>query len=111
AAAAEAAGISRTSIVLDPGFGFGKNLTHNLALLHNLNELAATGYPVLAGLSRKRMIGSLLGDVPVERRLHGSVAAALLAVQNGASIVRVHDVQATKDALAVWQAVARAADE
>src|SRR5690606_35612965 len=65
AAAAEAAGISRTSIVLDPGFGFGKNLTHNLALLHNLNELAATGYPVLAGLSRKRMIGSLLGDVPV----------------------------------------------
>lgn len=105
AAAAEAAGIPRASILLDPGFGFGKNLAHNLSLLRNLHELAATGYPLLVGLSRKRMIGSLLGDAPVERRLHGSVAAALLAMQHGATIVRVHDVQATKDALAVWQAV------
>lgn len=105
AAAAEAAGIPRKNILLDPGFGFGKNLMHNLTLLRNLHELTATGYPVLVGLSRKRMIGALLGDAPLERRLHGSVAAALLAVQQGAIIVRVHDVQATRDALTVWRAV------
>lgn len=105
ATAAEAAGISRKNILLDPGFGFGKNLAHNLSLLGNLKELAATGYPLLVGLSRKRMIGILLNDAPVEQRLHGSVTAALLAVQQGAAIVRVHDVQATKDALAVLQAV------
>lgn len=105
AAAAEAAGIPRKNILLDPGFGFGKNLTHNLTLLRNLHELTATGYPVLVGLSRKRMIGALLGNAPLERRLHGSVTAALLAVQQGATIVRVHDVQATRDALTVWRAV------
>jgi dihydropteroate synthase len=104
AAAAERAGITRERIVLDPGFGFGKTLEHNLALLRGLQIIAAAGHPVLAGLSRKSMIGALTGK-PVGERMPGSVAAALLAVQRGAAILRVHDVAATRDALRVWQGV------
>lgn len=101
-AAAEAAGIDRARLWIDPGFGFGKTLEHNLALLRALPRLARLA-PVLAGLSRKRMIGALTGrDIP--DRLAGSLAAALRAVENGAVIVRVHDVKETVDALKVWQA-------
>lgn len=103
-AAVEAAGIARERIVVDPGFGFGKTLAHNLALLRGLNALNELGVPVLAGLSRKSMLGTITGQ-DVEHRVHASVAAALLAVQRGAHIVRVHDVRATVDALKVWQAV------
>ena len=103
-AAAESAGISRERIVADPGFGFGKSLEHNLALLRALGEFRALGVTLMAGLSRKAMLGKLTGREPDER-VHASVAAALAAVQNGAHIVRVHDVAATRDALAVWQAV------
>jgi dihydropteroate synthase len=102
--AAEAAGIARDRIVIDPGFGFGKNLDHNLALLRGLRSLSLLGVPVLAGLSRKAMLGRLTGKAPADR-VHASVAAALLAVSEGASIVRVHDVGATRDAIAVWWAV------
>jgi len=105
AQALRAAGIASESIVLDPGFGFGKNLDHNLKLLRGLPALVALGYPVLAGVSRKRMIGELTGR-PVAERATGSVAAALLAVQNGASLVRVHDVKQTVDAFKVWRALA-----
>jgi dihydropteroate synthase len=103
-AAAEAAGVARERIVIDPGFGFGKTVEHNLALLRGLNAFTALGVPVLAGLSRKSMIGKLLG-LPVERRLHASVALALLAVQNGARIVRVHDVGPTVEALRMYRMV------
>jgi len=103
-AAAEAAGIPADRIVIDPGFGFGKTLEHNLALLRGLRHIADIGVPVLVGISRKSMLGSLTGR-PVNERLHASVAAALIAVQNGAAIVRVHDVAATRDALAVWSAI------
>jgi dihydropteroate synthase len=103
-AAAESAGIARERIVVDPGFGFGKTLEHNLALLAGLRELRLPKVALLAGLSRKAMLGKLTGREPHER-VHASVAAALAAVQNGAHIVRVHDVAATRDALAVWQAV------
>lgn len=99
-----AAGVAAGRIVLDPGFGFGKTLEHNLALLRSLDRLTEMGYPVLAGLSRKSMLGQLTGR-PVSERCTASVAAALLAVQAGARIVRVHDVAATRDALAVWEAV------
>ncbi|MBK1679349.1 dihydropteroate synthase [Rhodocyclus tenuis] len=103
--AAEAAGIARSRIVVDPGFGFGKTLADNLALLRRLPEMAIDGLPVLAGLSRKSMLGAITGQ-PVASRQPASVAAALLAAQRGARILRVHDVAATRDALAVWQAVA-----
>lgn len=103
-AAAEQAGIARDRIVVDPGFGFGKTVEHNLALLRSLAEFRSLGVALLAGLSRKAMLGTLIGRRPQER-VHSSIAAALLAVQNGAQIVRVHDVAATRDALAVWQAV------
>jgi dihydropteroate synthase len=103
-AAAEAAGICRERIVIDPGFGFGKTLEHNLSLLRELSKLAELGVPVLAGLSRKSMLGALTGR-DVTQRLPASVAAALIAVQRGAHIVRVHDVRATVDALKVWSAV------
>jgi len=99
-----AAGVVRERIALDPGFGFGKTLAHNLALLRRLTELAALGQPLLVGLSRKSMLGAITGK-PVTQRRAASVAAALLAVQRGASIVRVHDVAATRDALAVWHAL------
>jgi dihydropteroate synthase len=104
-AAAEAAGIQRDRIVIDPGFGFGKTLAHNLALLQGLNELTKLDVPVLAGLSRKSMLGALTGQEDVTQRLPASVAAALIAVQRGARIVRVHDVRATVDALKIWNAV------
>jgi dihydropteroate synthase len=103
-AAAEAAGIARERIVIDPGFGFGKTLEHNLGLLRDLGRVVAGGVPVLAGLSRKSMIGALTGR-EVGERVFGSVAAALIAAQRGAAILRVHDVAATRDALAVWKAV------
>ena len=103
-AAAERAGIARDRIVVDPGFGFGKTVEHNLALLRSLAEFRSLGVALLAGLSRKAMLGKLTGREPQER-VHASIAAALLAVQNGAQIVRVHDVAATRDALAVWNAV------
>ena len=103
-AAAQQAGVSRERLLVDPGFGFGKTLNHNLELLRRLDEIAAPGVPVLAGLSRKSMIGKLTGRDTGDR-LAGSVAAALFAVQRGAAIVRVHDVAATRDALAVWGAV------
>lgn len=103
--AAEMAGIPRSRIVADPGFGFGKDTAHNMALLAQLERFNELGVPVLAGLSRKRSIGELTGrDVPRER-VHGSVAAHLLAAQRGAKILRVHDVAATVDALRVWEAV------
>ncbi len=109
-AACTAAGIARERIVLDPGFGFAKNDRHNLTLLKHLPELVARfeDLPLLVGMSRKRTIGTILGDVPAEERLHGSVAVALMAAERGARIVRVHDVRPTRDALtmasAVWQA-------
>ncbi len=103
-AVAEAAGIVRSRLVIDPGFGFGKTLEHNLALLRELDRVAAAGVPVLAGLSRKSMIGALTGR-EVGERVFGSVAAALIAAHRGAAILRVHDVAATRDALAVWNAV------
>jgi len=103
-AAAEAAGIQRTRIVIDPGFGFGKTLEHNLDLLRELHRLAELGVPVLAGLSRKSMLGALTGQ-EVSQRLPASIAAALIAVQRGAAIVRVHDVKETVDALKILNAV------
>jgi dihydropteroate synthase len=99
------AGIGRDRIVIDPGFGFGKKLEHNLALLNRLAEFRATGFPVLAGLSRKSMLGAITGR-PVDDRIHASVAAAVLAAERGASFIRVHDVAATHAALAVVQALA-----
>lgn len=103
--ACELSGIDKKRIVIDPGFGFGKTLEHNLALLRGLDQIVAIGVPVLAGLSRKAMIGALTGR-EVGERAAGSAAAALIAVQKGALIVRVHDVAVTRDALAVWQGVA-----
>ncbi len=103
-AACEQAGIDRNRIVIDPGFGFGKTLEHNLALLKGLNRLVALGVPVLAGMSRKSMLGALTGK-PVDQREYAGVAANLAAVQRGASILRVHDVAAMKDALKIWQAI------
>ena len=100
ARACRAAGIPNERIVIDPGFGFGKTLTHNLALLAALGQIAELGYPVMAGLSRKSMLGAITGR-SVDDRLAGSIAAALIAVQRGASILRVHDVAPTVDAIAV----------
>lgn len=100
-AAAENAGIHRSRIVIDPGFGFGKTLEHNLALLRALPRLSRLA-PVLVGVSRKRMIGAMTGR-DVTDRMPGSLAAALRAVERGACIVRVHDVAATVDALNVWE--------
>jgi dihydropteroate synthase len=102
ARALEEGGVAAEAIVVDPGFGFGKTLAHNLTLFRALPALAALGYPVLAGVSRKRMIGEITGR-PLEDRAAGSVAAALLAVQNGARLVRVHDVKETVDAIRVWR--------
>ena len=103
-AAFEAAGVPRAQLTIDPGFGFGKTVAHNLQLLRSLQQIAAQGVPLLAGLSRKSTIGALTGRSAGERMV-GSVAAALIAAQNGATILRVHDVAATRDALAVWAAV------
>ena len=98
------AGIDGGRLMLDPGFGFGKTLTHNLQLLDGLAQVKVSGVPLLVGLSRKSMLGTLTGK-PVEERTVASVAAALIAVQRGADLVRVHDVSATQDALQVLQAL------
>ncbi|MER6942221.1 dihydropteroate synthase, partial [Nocardioides sp. NPDC000441] len=98
------AGVELSSIVVDPGFGFGKTLQHNLALISGLRRLAALGFPVMAGISRKSMLGEITGR-PVDERLPASLAAGLVAAENGARMIRVHDVSATRDALAVWEAV------
>ena len=102
--AAQAAGIPARRLLVDPGFGFGKTLEHNLELLRGLKMLKELGAPVLVGLSRKSLIGKALG-LPLEQRLQASVALALVAVQNGARIVRVHDVGPTVEALRMWQVV------
>ena len=104
--AAEMAGIDKKRIVVDPGFGFGKTAAHNLLLLSQLERFTELGVPVLAGLSRKKTIGDLTGRDNPHDRVHGSVAAALIAAQRGAKLLRVHDVAATIDALKVWNAVA-----
>ncbi|MCO6412841.1 MAG: dihydropteroate synthase [Thiogranum sp.] len=104
AAACERAGIARERIVLDPGFGFGKTVEHNLQLLARLEDIVSLGFPVLAGLSRKSMIGKLLGT-GVEERLPASIALAVLAVERGARLVRAHDVAATWQALQMVVAV------
>ena len=103
-AVAAAAGIAKDRLILDPGFGFGKTLEHNLELLRHFAQLSIAGLPLLAGLSRKSMLGAITSR-PVDRRLAASVAAAVLAVQRGANIVRVHDVEETRDALAVRAAL------
>ncbi|MCB1561564.1 MAG: dihydropteroate synthase [Xanthomonadales bacterium] len=103
--ACEMAGIDKRRIVLDPGFGFGKTLEHNLLLLRQLSRFSDLGLPLLAGLSRKAMIGKLIGRESPADRVTGSVAGALIAAQNGATILRVHDVAATRDAMAVLNAV------
>jgi len=104
--AAEMAGIAKKNIVVDPGFGFGKTAQHNLQLLAQLRRFTELGVPVLAGLSRKKTIGELTGRDDPRERVFGSVAAHLIAAQNGATILRVHDVAGTVDALKVWNAVA-----
>lgn len=104
ARACQRGGIPRERILLDPGFGFGKTLDHNLQLLRGLTALVETGYPVLVGLSRKSMIGTVL-DLPVEQRLAPSLALAVLAVWQGARLVRAHDVRPTAEAIAMAEAV------
>ncbi|MGB9493954.1 MAG: dihydropteroate synthase [Azonexus sp.] len=103
-ASCRASGIDDSRLVLDPGFGFGKALEHNLALFRALTATAAVDLPLLVGISRKSMLGAITGR-PVAQRLAASVAAAVLAVQNGARILRVHDVEETRDALAVLAAI------
>lgn len=102
--ACEQAGLNRSLLLSDPGFGFGKTLEHNLCLLKHLRAFDALGCPILAGLSRKRMFGSIL-DLDVDDRVYASVAGALMAVERGAAVVRVHDVRATAHALGVYKAV------
>jgi dihydropteroate synthase len=97
------AGIARERIVVDPGFGFGKTAAHNMELLRRLKEFSALNLPILAGWSRKSTLGKLTGR-PADERLAASLAAALLALQGGATILRVHDVKETRDVIAVWQA-------
>ncbi len=101
------AGIKAENIIWDVGFGFGKSVQHNYKLLQQLSRFTAQGHPVLAGLSRKSMIGTVL-DKSVEQRIIGSAAGALIAAINGATILRVHDVEATADVLKVWQATQQA---
>ena len=108
--ALEAAGVASERICLDPGFGFGKTLEHNLALFRDMPRLKARGYPLLVGVSRKTMLGTITGR-PVAERVTASVTAAVLAAQRGADILRVHDVAATRDALAIWAAIDREAPD
>lgn len=105
--ACQAAGIAKERLLVDPGFGFGKTVEHNYTLLRELQRFMELGVPVLAGLSRKSMLGAVTGQPNGAARMPASVAAAVLAVERGARIVRVHDVAATKDALAVWAAMER----
>lgn len=104
--AAEMAGIPKKHLVIDPGYGFGKTTDHNMTLLARSSRFLDLGVPMLAGLSRKRSIGELTGREVPDQRVHGSVAAHLVAAQRGALLLRVHDVAATADALKVWAAVA-----
>jgi len=97
-------GIQKNKIIIDPGFGFGKNLNHNLSLLKDLSKLSSEGYPVLVGISRKSMLGTITNR-SVDKRLAGSLSSALIALQKGASILRVHDVQETKDVIEVWRSI------
>jgi dihydropteroate synthase len=108
-AAAMAAGIAREMIVIDPGIGFGKTLDHNLALLSGLSLFHGLGVPILLGASRKRIIGSIIGKRDPKERLPGSIAVALAGAAQGVQILRVHDVEATRQALDVWRAVAMGA--
>ena len=108
-AACEAAGIGRERIILDPGFGFGKNVQHNLQLMNGLALLHGLGCPVMLGASRKRTIGALAGEAPADRRLPGSLAFALQAAGQGAQLLRVHDVPETLQALRVWRGLRDAA--
>jgi dihydropteroate synthase len=98
----EAAGISGDRILIDPGFGFGKTLAHNLQLFKAIDQFVASGHPVLVGVSRKSMIGQMLGIDSPDQRVIGSVALAMLAAQRGAAILRVHDVKETKQVLDAW---------
>jgi dihydropteroate synthase len=102
--ACERQGIKRERLLLDPGFGFGKSVAHNMQLLQGLPRLAAMGLPLVVGLSRKSLIGKLLGR-DVEQRLPASLALAVLAAERGASVIRTHDVAATADAVAMWAAL------
>ncbi len=99
------AGVKSENIMIDPGFGFAKNAQQNLKLLNEFYKLKEMGYPILSALSRKRFIGEAVGESDAQKRVVGSVAAHLISVQQGASMVRVHDVKATCDALKVWQAM------
>jgi dihydropteroate synthase len=101
--AAAEAGIKREKILIDPGFGFGKNVAHNLELMNWLALLHSLGCPIVVGASRKRTIGALAGEAPANKRLGGSIAFALKAVEQGAQIVRVHDVTETVQALKIWR--------
>ena len=102
--ASEQAGIARERIVLDPGFGFGKRTSHNLTLLNHLSSLQSLGLPLLIGLSRKSVLGQVVGSA-VDERIHASIAASVVSVMRGANIVRVHDVKPTVDALKIVSAV------
>ncbi len=104
------AGIPRDKLIVDPGFGFNKDTDENLAILAHLDAFAALGVPLLSALSRKRFIGAVTGEKEAPKRLAGSVAGALISVMRGASIVRVHDVRATRQALDLFAAVQRAAE-
>lgn len=108
-AACRAAGLARERILIDPGIGFGKTVDHNLTLLQQLPALRALGYPLLLGVSRKSFIGAVAREPDAQRRLPGSIAAALWAAQQGAKILRVHDVAETVQALEVWQAMRQGA--
>ena len=99
------AGIAAEQIILDPGFGFGKSLAHNLTLFNAIDQFVASGHPVLVGVSRKAMIGQMLGIEQADQRLIGSVMMAVLAAQSGATILRVHDVLETKQAIDIWRAI------
>jgi dihydropteroate synthase len=100
-----AVGIKVENIILDPGFGFAKNVQQNFQLLNEFWKLNRMGYPILSGLSRKRFIGEALNGIPAQERAVGSVMGHILSIQQGASIVRAHDVKATVDAIKVWQAM------
>jgi dihydropteroate synthase len=101
--AAEKGGISRDRILIDPGFGFGKKLAHNLELMNSLAAFHSLGCPIVLGASRKRTIGALSGEAPTDRRVAGSIAFALKAAEQGAQIVRAHDVFETVQALKIWR--------
>ncbi len=103
----EDAGVARERIAVDPGLGFGKTTAHNLELLRRLDEIASLGYPVLIGASRKRFIGEITGVATPSERVHGSTAVALWSAGHGADVVRVHDVSATAESLAMLAAIAR----